>query len=191
MDDGKILIMGVGGCGSSFIWRLLDDCGLDTKGINEWMRWSNVRKAHREGTAHLIEYPTVIKHLGGFITNLNMHIDQNNWKVRHIFFAVSTYDLQIKTYVRRRGERQKGLSEKERYALADKDYKRSLGMGMIQLIERDHPFTMVRCPRTILEPEYCYNQLKVVLDDMSYEEFYEIHKARLITKKIEGLKKWR
>ncbi len=35
MSDGKVLIMGVGGCGSSFLWGLLGDCGLSTGG-NPW-----------------------------------------------------------------------------------------------------------------------------------------------------------
>lgn len=190
MDDGKILVMGVGGSGSGFIWGLLGDCGYETKGINEWMRHSGVREAHANGAAHLIEYPTVIKHLGGFLTNLNMHIDQNGWNVKHIFFSVASYDFQIKTYMKRRQSKQQHFTTEERRELADRDYRTALGSGMIQLIERDHPFTMVRCPRSMKDPKYCYEQLKVVLDGMTYKEFFKIHQARVDPKLYKKLDGW-
>ena len=72
MDNGKILIMGVGGCGSSFLWGLLDDCGFSTGGINEWIRHSGIREAD---DSKIFDAPRVIKHLGGFLNNMNTHLD--------------------------------------------------------------------------------------------------------------------
>jgi len=188
--EGKILVMGVGGCGSGFLWHLLRACGFETTDIREWMRHSGVREAHENGTAHLMEYPTVIKHLGGFMNNLDMHIEQNNWKIRHIFLAVSSYDFQIDTYIRRRRRRQPGLSEDERREMAEHDYTRLLGLGLIQLIERDHPFTLVRCPRSVKDSRYCYEQLRVVLDDMTYQEFLAKHRNLVDPVKYAKLEGW-
>jgi hypothetical protein len=190
MSDGKILIMGVGGCGSSFLWNLLGSCGLKTLGINEWMRHSGIRSALKNGTAHEWEYPKVIKHLGGFINNLNQHIDENNWEVEHIFFAVASLEYQMKQYVKRRtvAGKRKDKSKEEIYEEALTDYHYALGKGLIQLIERDHSFTLVRCPRSIKDSEYCYNQLKVVLGDMTYKEFKWIHDSEIIPKYYSRIK---
>lgn len=181
MPEGKILIMGVGGCGSSFLWHLLDDCGYETKGINEFMRHGGVREAIRNGTLDTFEFPQVIKHLGGFLVNLNEHIDRHNWEVQHIFFCVSSLPYQLNQYKKRRGWDEKRCLEK---------YRKGLGEGMIQLIERDHDFTIIRSPRSVLDPRYCYEKVKVVLGDMSYAKFREIHQAGIIPKYLERAKKW-
>lgn len=190
MSKEVILIMGVGGCGSSFLWGLLGDCGFETKGINEFMRHGGVREAIKAGTLDSFEFPEVIKCLGGFLVNLNEHIDRHNWKVRHIFFVVASYDYQINKYMKRRRSKQKHLTVEEAAVIAEEDYKRGLGSGLIQLIERDHPFTMVRCPRSIKDSKYCYDQLKVVLDDMTYEEFVKIHTARIVPRYLKRLDGW-
>jgi len=192
MSDGKILIMGVGGCGSSFLWGILGDCGLETLGINEWMRYSGIRDALAVGTHLEWEYPKVIKHLGGFINNLNQHIDEHQWEVEHIFFSVASYDYQIKQMIKRRkrSSRHAGKSNEQIEQETPIDYERSLGKGLIQLIERDHPFTMVRCPRSIKDSEYLYNKLKVVLGDMTYEEFHKIHQSRIVPRYLKRLDGW-
>ncbi len=174
MTDGKILIMGVGGCGSSFLWGLLGDCGLSTNGINEWIRNSGIRAADDPTK---FPAPKVIKHLGGFLNNLNIHLDDYEWEVEHVFFAVSSFDLQMKINRRRKGDAfdyHEGVVK----------YQKALGKGMIQLIERDHPFTVVRCPRSLTDPKYCYDKLKVVLGDMTYESFVKFHTARVIPERI-------
>lgn len=180
MSDGKILIMGVGGCGSGFIWNVLRRCGLDTTEHREWMRQSGVRTAIKEGTQQDFPSPKVIKHLGGFLNNLNFHLDTMNWEVEHIFFCVASYELQLHNYEKRSKE------EFNRDSVIEK-YERALGRGLTQLIERDHPFSLVRCPRSIREPEYCYDKLRVVLNSMSYEEFLTHHQAQISPKHFRRL----
>jgi hypothetical protein len=172
VSDGKILIMGVGGCGSGFIWNVLRRCGLETTAHREWMRYSGVRTAIKEGAQLDFPSPKVIKHLGGFLTNLNHHLDTMDWEVEHIFFCVASYELQLHSYKKR----SHGQYDREEYI---KRYEQRIGKGLIQLIDRDHPFTMVRCPRTIKDPVYCYNKLKVVLGDTTYEEFFKHHQAQI------------
>ena len=174
MSEGKVLIMGVGGCGSSFLWGLLGDCGLETQGINEWMRHSGIQKAEDPKD---FKFPRVIKHLGGFINSLNHHVDKHGWEVEHVFFAVASYDLQMESYRNRKGA---GFDFREIQA----KYRDALGKGLLHLIERDHPFTIVRCPRSLTDSQYCYNKLKVVLGGMKYEEFAKIHTARVVPEMI-------
>jgi hypothetical protein len=183
MSDGKILIMGVGGCGSGFIWNVLRRCGLDTTEYREWMRQSGVRSAIKEGTQLDFPSPKVIKHLGGFLVNLNEHLDTMQWEVEHIFFCVASYELQMHSYKKR-----SKVEYVEEEVLTK--YRRGLGMGLMQIIERDHPFSLVRCPNSIRDPEYCYNKLKCVLGDMPYEEFLQHHQDQISEKHWKRLEKF-
>lgn len=179
MDNRKILIMGAGGCGSGFVLGLLRACGFETGPHNEFMRWGGVREKIKAGVdPKTIWTPKVIKHLGGFLVNLNQHIDRHGWEIQHIFFAVASYELQIRAYQRR----QKRTRED-----AEKQYREGLASGIAQLIERDYPFTMIRCPRSILDPDYCYDKMKVVVPQ-SFEQFKPIHASQIIPKKLEDLK---
>ena len=135
MSEGKILIMGVGGCGSSFIWGLLGDCGLDTGGINEYMRHSGIRNAISNGTAGDWKFPKVIKHLGGFINNLSEHIERHNWEVEHVFFTVASYELQMKSYKKR-----KHFKNEEEIKTQEDQYRIALGKGLLHIIEKDISF---------------------------------------------------
>jgi len=178
MDNRKILIMGAGGCGSGFLLGILRACGLETGPHNEFMRWGGVREAIKAGQDPKTIYtPKVIKHLGGFLVNLNEHVDRHGWEIQHIFFSVASYKLQMQAYKKRA---KKTLQE------ADQQYRDGLASALIQLIERDYPFTMVRCPRSIKDTEYCYEKLKVVLG-IDYEAFKLIHQAQIIPHKLEGL----
>ncbi len=179
MSEGKILIMGVGGCGSGFIWGLLGDLGLSNGGINEYLRHSGIRGAIANGTADNWEFPRVIKHLGGFLNNINEHVDRHNWKVEHVFFAVASYDLQMHSYHKRNKKRHPGKTKEEMLKQYTEKYQSALGKGLLNLIDRDYPFTVIRCPRSIKDPKYCYDKLKVVLGDVSYEEFEKAHQARI------------
>ena len=174
MPDGKILIMGVGGCGSGFIWGLLGACGLSTGGINEWIRHSGIREAD---DPKLFDAPRVIKHLGGFLNNMNTHLDNYGWEVEHVFFCVASLDLQMNGYRARKGD----SFDYDHYYVK---YQNALGKGLMQLIDRDHPFTVIRCPRSLFDPYYCWKKLQVVLGDMKYKEFKEIHTAALIPRKL-------
>jgi len=171
--------MGTGGCGSGFIHGLLGACGLSTYGINEWLRHSGARGSRDPKN---FDCPKVIKHLGGFMENLNFHIDRYGWEVEHIFLAVTPFELQMKAYKRRNHVN----FDLDKYT---KRYQTSLGKGMIQLVEREHPFTVIRCPRSITDPYYCWKKLNIVLDDMNYKEFSKIHQARIIPNLFKNLLK--
>jgi hypothetical protein len=102
-----------------------------------------------------------------------------DWEVEHIFFCVASYELQLHSYEKR----SKGEYDRDE-AIAK--YERGVGKGLIELIERDHPFSLVRCPASIKDPVYCYNKLKVVLGDlhndlgvMPYDEFFKHHQAQI------------
>jgi len=180
MSEGKILVTGVGGCGSSFVWSLLGDCGFSTGGINEYMRNIELRAAIQAGITDW-EFPRVIKHLGGFMNNLNEHVDRHNWEVEHVFLCMNTYELQMKKYYSR------GRVPQEQREAKQRQYEVTLGRGLIQLNSRDYPFTVIRCPRSIKDVRYCYDKLKVVLGDMPFETFKEIHQGRIIPRLLKRL----
>jgi hypothetical protein len=180
MSDGKILIMGTGGCGSGFVWNLLKRCGLETTECREWIRQGGIVSSKDPSN---FPAPKVIKHLGGFLCNLNSHMDNYGWEVEHIFFCTATVDLAMAI--------QRGRMKRRKVAF-DHDvelerYYTKLGKGMGQLLERDYPFTIVRCPTSIKDPQYCYDKLKVVLNGVTYEEFSEAHSGLIIPKKAARL----
>lgn len=177
MSDGKILIMGTGGCGSGFIWHMLRECGLETTEHREWIRHGGIIQSKDPAN---FPAPKVIKHLGGFLNNLNTHLDNYQWEVEHIFFATATLDLAMSIQKSRMRKRQVEFN----YNVELERYYSKLGKGMAQLLERDYPFTVVRCPTSILNPRYCYDKLKVVLpSEVSYERFAEIHASKIIPKR--------
>ena len=165
---GKILIMGTGGCGSGFIWHMLKRCGLETTEHREWIRSGGITTAVDPTN---FPAPKVIKHNGGFLHSLNKHIETFQWKVEHVFFAIATFDLAM--HIQKERMLQRGASFD--YDTELERYYGKLGRGVAQLAESDYPFTIVLCPRSILDVEYCYSKLKVVLPNITYEEFVEKH----------------
>jgi len=178
MSDKKILITGTGGCGSGFIIRTMENCGFDIGGYNSYIQHGPVKGLLKAGVdPKTIEMPRVIKHLGGFMKNLNEHIDNFGWEVEHIFLSVVPYEMALGKYMSRRNYTREDAAAR---------YTEVLGLGMQQLIERDHPFTVVRCPETILCPRYMYEKVKIVLPkDFTLEDF-EIAHAKTIAPKYKN-----
>ncbi len=178
--SGKILIMGTGGCGSGFIWHMLRNCGLETTVHREWIRSGGIVRSKDPAN---FPAPKVIKHNGGFLKNLNKHLDNYQWDVEHIFFAVAKFDLAMDIYK----ERKIGMKQRLKGDEVVEDYYKKLGRGLVALAERDHPFTVVQCPRSILDVQYCYDKLKVVLPNATYEEFAGHHADLIIPARRDNL----
>ncbi len=180
MSDGKILVIGTGGCGSGFVWHMLKNCGLETTEHREWIRSSGIARSKDPAN---FPAPKVIKHLGGMLTNMNKHLANYEWEVEHIFFAVTTTELTMEII-------QRTFARHNREFDYDEELRRyywKLGQGLAQLAENDHPFTIIRCPDTILDVDYCWDKMKVVLHDTTYEEFAAKHAAHVRTEEIEKL----
>jgi hypothetical protein len=160
--------MGTGGCGSTFLWHMLRNCGLETTGHREWIRTGGIKKA--EDPARF-PAPKVIKHLGGFLLHLNQHIENYQWDVEHIFFAISTLDLAMDTC------KVRCVRKPFDYESELQRYYSKLGKGLSQLVDSDYPFTIIQCPTFILDADYCYNKLSVVLPDITRGEFVAKHEA--------------
>ncbi len=180
VSDGKILIMGTGGCGSGFIWHMLRHCSLETTVHREWIRSGGIMQSDDPRN---FPAPKVIKHNGGFLHNMNTHVENFGWEVEHVFYAVATLDLAMgiqKERLERRGTTFDYDTELERYYA-------KLGRGLDQLAESDYPFTIVRCPASILDVEYCWNKLKVVLPSITFEQFTEKHSEWVFEDRVSGL----
>ncbi len=167
MSDGKILIMGVGGCGSGFIWNMFRLCGVETTTHREWIRHGGIRSSKDPAN---FPAPKVIKHLGGFMANLQLHMERYQWEIEHVFFATAKLELAMSIQkVRLKGP----YDYDEQLAL----YHSRLGKGTAQLIETAFPFTVVRCPDSILHPEYLYEKMRKCLPGVTYERFLEVHEG--------------
>lgn len=168
----RILIMGPGCSGTTFMWSLMKGLGYQTEPVGieanrqtpEVLRYSDTFKGIKDGT---IEAPKVIKHLGGFCYNLNEHIDTFNWNVEHIFFCLR----RLENSIERRNK--KGLSakmldvDKKEFSASTEEHKQDIltqelfkmvGAGIFNLIQRDHPFTIIRFPKSIIDANYCWGK---------------------------------
>lgn len=177
--------MGPGRSGTTFIWTLLRELGYTTepegypdRAMFEIMRYPDVMARLDKGE---IEWPQVIKHLGGFCHNLNSHIDKYDWKIKHIFFCLRKLDRSIELRFEKEivGHKMLEISKLEFNSLNLEAKKlrmkdillQETGAGLYNLIERDHPFTVVRFPKSILDMQYCYDLLAPVCDlGPSFEE---------------------
>lgn len=167
-SEAKVLIMGPGRCGSTFLFYLLKELGLDTGPHPEFLRWERtVEKLNRK---EKVEFPTIIKHLGGFCLNLNDHIDRFGWSIKHIFFCLRRFEACLNSRVGMTMRRTRKSREEATEIMMD-EIPHTVGMGLFNLIERDHPFTVIRFPRSAQDPEYCYNKLSPILEDIDFETF--------------------
>lgn len=162
---------------------MLKNCGLETTNHREWIRSGGITKAEDPTT---FVAPKVIKHNGGFLHNLNTHIKNYQWEVEHVFFAVATLDLAMDIQKERLKRRERPFD----YNYELERYYGKLGRGLAQLAEADYPFTIVRCPTSILDVGYCYNQLKVVLPDTTFGGFATQHKAWVMHDRVNKLQKY-
>ena len=177
-QESKILITGNGVGGTTWLWWLFHELGYTTspKGIDahtyELLRNKNLVKRITKGE---LEWPQVIKHLGGFLKNMNLHVDTHDWEVRHVFMILRKLDSAIASR-RRRPSKIKPASmgvSREEFGKMTWDQREEkmkerlidgVGSGVFQAIERDYPFTVLRFPRAAIDAEYCYEKLKPVLE---------------------------
>ena len=186
----KILIAGPTGTGTTFLLGLLHQLGFDTgfsddvvtnvitgrgKGL-EYIRGNPTRKpwlaAKEEGKDIS---PLVIKHPiqdygddggTGVIGDVLDVVDENGWGVKHLFVTVRNLTSVVESVERRmkvgdmvmfkvRGDEAKRqrelLSAEGFYNMACK------------LATREHPYTLIEFPKSVDDPEYCYNRLKPLL----------------------------
>jgi hypothetical protein len=166
--------MGPGSSGTSFLWYMFRGLGFDTGKHVEFFRAErpNLFKENIE-----IHIPHVLKGTGGLCKNTFKYIDENHLEIEHIFFALRNFENTVrgrKKMSRNRGG-YKRLSEEQLDERIKYEIPHTIGNGLLNLIERDYPFTIVKFPESALDAEYCYNKLKVVLGDMSFENFKEAH----------------
>ena len=181
----KILITGPGSSGTTSLWWLFRELGFTTEptGIEthtyELMRNKSLVQEITNGKR---DWPQVIKHLGGFMLRMNEYIDQYEWDVQHIFVVLRRMDMALATRERKKWAltaKSLGVSREEHAQMSipqRKDLMRAklqdgLGGCIYNLVERDYPFTVLRFPRSVIDPSYCYQKLKPVLSDIWFPQF--------------------
>jgi hypothetical protein len=163
--------MGPGRCGSTFLWELFRELEFDTGPHPEFLRWEDTKDKIKRNEE--VIYPRVIKHLGGFCMRLNEHIDENDWGVEHIFFCLRSLKpcASSKAVMQHNRSPNYYISKEEAKKEAERELPYTVGMGLLQIVERDHPFTMIKFPNSALDPEYCLEKLQVVLKGMRFDYF--------------------
>ena len=206
-----LLISGDGGSGSSYLVWLLRELGksICPKGYEQYfqdlptgepvlyelLREQRIRDAM--AIEDKIEWPDVIKHLGGFCYDLHTWVDRFNWKVDKVFIVTRCLEEGIRRrwlkdpvghpidhkflqlpygdFVR--------MKPNEVNDRARKVIRERIGAAVFQCIDRDYPYAILPFPKFVRHPEFLYKELAPVIDK-SYEEFLSVYNRITDLKKV-------
>lgn len=151
-----VIILGPGRCGTTVLWYLLKEYGVDTGEEAEVIQ--NFRDELLSGKRRM---PYIVKGTGALSRNLNENLDRHKMSVDHIFFCVRRYEPMLASHIKKKKDtgKYKGLSLD---ALTDElsvELPETLGITLFNLIERNHPFTVIEFPRSAQDEQYCYDKL--------------------------------
>jgi hypothetical protein len=203
-----ILISGDGGSGTSVLVWLLRDLGFSIcpKGyeqhfqdlpsgepvLYELLREQRIRDAIARGEN--IQWPDVIKHLGGFCFGLHDWVDRFQWKVDLVLICTRGLEEGI----RRRWAQDKvhqpdhkflqvdhktfcGLNRDQIDERARKVVRERIGAAVLQCIDRDYPYAILPYPKFAEDPKILYGALQPILKDRhDFASFYNIYSRRMV-----------
>lgn len=169
-SEEKILISGVGRSGTTFLVHLLTACGLDTgydlKSIHEKIDETN---SGLEWPLTSTKFPTIVKS-PGFCIHLPSTMYLHRWKVKHMYISFRHYE-DIAEHV---------INQNTTYQLDKQEQVRNsayhIGVLMGHLIEWDIPYTFIKFPQSVDDPQYAYEKLKYLIPNLPYKKFELIHK---------------
>jgi len=204
LSRNKILIAGPTGTGTTFLIGLLHRLGFDTgfddeqvtkvltgrgKGLeytrnNKWRKpWLAARETGQDISPHVIKQP--IQDYGddggtGVICDVLDIADENEWTVQHLFVTVRQLSSVVESVQRRmktgdsvmfKVSGDEALRQRELLA-AEGFYKMSC-----KLATREHPYTLIKFPESVDDPEYCFRKLRPILNPILHtrEDFMKIH----------------
>lgn len=144
--------MGPGRCGTTFLWSLFKELGYDTGEETEFLR----AKAEdiRAGTA---VFPRVVKGTGGLCLNFRKHMQGH--EIEHVFLCIRTREVLLRRHIEaKQGHGQyKKLTQEELEARLTDELPHTVGSALLHAIE--HPYSIVRFPKSAEDPEYMYTIL--------------------------------
>jgi len=180
----KFLISGTPRSGTTFLMALLHSCGIDIGYTQKEI--SNVTKRNRSGLEYFRDGrkymkiksalikdtdPDVIKYpMERYEARLFVFADRHEVKFEHAILARRNVEDMISSLKKHRYRK-----HPERYT---EEYYEGQQLRLIQeLKSRDITFNEIRFPEMVLDAEYCYQSLKVILDhfDVSKERFFREH----------------
>ncbi len=202
--QGKILITGPTGTGTTFLLGLLHRLGFDTgfddetvtkvitgrgKGL-EYIRgnptrklWLAAKERGRDISPAVLKQP--IQDYGddggtGVTSDILDTVDENNWIVRHLFVTVRNLTSVVES-IERRMKTGDMVMFKVRGDEAKRQRELLAAEGFYKLAcklaVREHPYTLIEFPKSVEDPEYCFRKLRSILNPILfvYVDFMEIH----------------
>lgn len=164
-------IIGPGRSGTTFLWYLFKELGLDTGTEAEFFRKWNDAIDHGEK----LTYPLILKGTAGLCLNFNKYLERTGLEVAHIFFCVRRLEPMIVSHMKmKRGKgAYKGLDDSALEARLRQELPSTVGSGL--LVSLEYPSTQVEFPRSAEDSSYLYETLQksLILDGISKEKFVE------------------
>lgn len=210
MLNDKVIIVGSGKCGTTFLMRLLTVLGLDTgystdnmhlhisETSNGGLEWPIRGRKSKHPSPRIIKNPKLC-------LDLLERMDRWGWNIEHLYISIRDFKLVAKHRFYRnkiskvedtvisdlkgeKGEKQKefigSLSDEEVLHIKAMRAASTVGYLMEQLTKVEIPYTLINFPRSVDDPEYCWSKLKYLVEGMDKQNFLRAHQRTVDLKKV-------
>jgi hypothetical protein len=184
VSEGKILVAGTGRAGTTLLIDVFTELGLDT-GFRKGAKAAvdpNARAGLERGI-FAPNAPRIVKN-PGLSRKLRAILEEEQVKIDHVIVPVRDLDVAVASRVRvsdygkRHGVRGGMIESKsprrQREYLADLFYEL-----VWTLVDFDVPHTFLAFPRYASDPQYTYEKLRWLLDDIPFDTFAEVLNERV------------
>ena len=151
--------MGAGRCGTTFLWYLFKELGMDTGDEAEWFQ-----NHERLGLERI---PKVIKGTGGLCVNLDKYVEKYRLQVGHIFLCTRAFRPMLQSQMKMKQDKgiYKGLCLEALQETLEEEIPRTFGKALLHICEMNYPFTIIKFPKSAQDVDYCYNTLHKALGE--------------------------
>jgi len=152
--SSKILIMGAGRCGTTFLWELFKELGFDTGEEAEFFQ--NHKRLGIE------RVPRVVKGTGGLCINLDKYVQQYALKIEHIFLCTRRLEPMVTSQVKMKHDKgiYEGVSSEDLQEILCEEIPGTFGKALLQIGEAGYPLSLVHFPKSAQDPDYLRSILK-------------------------------
>lgn len=165
-SESQVIILGAGRVGSTFLWQLLNEYGMDCGDHPEHFR-------HYKGQHDVVPIPEVVKVGAGWCQCLGERIIEYEMNIRHAILCVRNFEdiLNSQTKFKYEHGEYRGLSEDELREKLKHQIPEVIGKALLNLHELEIPHTIIKFPDSAKDPFYCHTKLEEVFGLLDLDKF--------------------
>jgi hypothetical protein len=169
--------------------------GVVEKETEEWevLKGGTIYRAVRTANVK-IQWPDVVKHLGGLCYNAPYWAEKFDYKVEHVFYSTRTMNESIARmqssprHWRMFGKSREGwdsMPKLEQENLVKAQFREQLSTCAYDCMQLDFPFSLVLYPKFAEDVNYCYKIVEPVLKPgIGFKEFNDVWSSLVDKNKI-------